>query len=117
MTDGADNRSHVEYDTLLRYARSAGAPIYFIAVDIPLTDFKSRRVINEIATESGGDVFHVGNAAKMREVTRRIEEELRSQYILAFRTDSQKPPGEYRAVEVDVAEPGITARTVRGYIP
>ncbi|MFN2387534.1 MAG: VWA domain-containing protein, partial [Thermoanaerobaculia bacterium] len=37
VTDGADNRSHVEYNTLLRYARSAGAPIYFIAVEIPIT--------------------------------------------------------------------------------
>jgi VWFA-related protein len=117
VTDGADNRSHVEYATLLRYARSAGSPIYFIAVGIPLTDFKSRKVIKEIATESGGDVFHLGNASRIGEVTRRIEEELRSQYILAFRSDSSRPPGEYRAIEVDVKKPGVSARTVRGYIP
>ncbi len=117
VTDGDDNRSHVEFDTLLRYARSAGAPIYFIAVNIPLTDFKSRKIIREIAKESGGEVFSIGSAAKIGEVTKRIEEELRSQYILAFRTDSQKPPGEYRAVTVAVNKPGITARTIRGYIP
>jgi VWFA-related protein len=117
LTDGDDNRSHVEYDTLLRYARSAGAPIFFIAVNIPLTDFKSRKITHEIAKESGGEVFSIGSAAKIGEVTRRIEEELRSQYILAFRTDSQKPPGEYRAVTVAVNKPGITARTIRGYIP
>jgi VWFA-related protein len=117
VTDGDDNRSHVEYETLLRYARSAGAPIYFIAVNIPLTDFKSRRIIHEIAKESGGEVFSIGSAAKIGEVTRRIEEELRSQYILAFRTDSQKPPGEYRAISVAVNKPGIAARTIRGYIP
>jgi VWFA-related protein len=117
VTDGADNRSHVEFDTLLRYARSAGAPIYFIAVNIPLTDFKSRKVINEIATESGGEVFSIGSASKIGEVTKRIEEELRSQYVLAFRTDSQKPPGQYRAVTVAVNRPGISVRTIRGYIP
>ncbi|HSS45660.1 MAG TPA: VWA domain-containing protein [Thermoanaerobaculia bacterium] len=117
ITDGDDNRSHVEFETLLRYARSAGAPIYFIAVNIPITDFKSRRVIRQIASESGGEVFSIGKAAKIGEVTRRIEEELRSQYVLAFRSDSQKPPGEYRAVAVAVARPGITARTIRGYIP
>ena len=117
VTDGDDNRSHVEYDTLLRYARSAGAPIYFIAVNIPITDFKSRKVIHEIAKESGGDVFSIGSAAKMPEVTHRIEEELRSQYIVAYRSDSTKPPGEYRAVAVTIGKPGITARTVRGYIP
>ncbi len=117
VTDGADNRSHVEFDTLLRYARSAGAPIYFIAVNIPLTDFKSRRVIDRIATESGGEVFSIGSASKIGEVTKRIEEELRSQYVLAFRTDSHKPPGEYREVKVAVAKPGVSVRTIRGYIP
>ncbi|HKF44726.1 MAG TPA: VWA domain-containing protein [Thermoanaerobaculia bacterium] len=117
VTDGDDNRSHVDYDVLLRYARSAGAPIYFIAVNIPFTDFKSKKVIHEIAKESGGEVFTIGSAAKIGEVTRRIEEELRSQYVLAFRSDSPKPPGEYRSVNVTIAKPGITARTIRGYIP
>jgi VWFA-related protein len=117
VTDGADNRSHVDFATLLRYARSAGAPVYFIAVGIPLTDFKSKKVINEIATESGGQVFSIGSASKIAEVTKQIEEELRSQYILAFRTDSQKPQGEYRAVSVAVARPGVSVRTIRGYIP
>ena len=117
VTDGDDNRSHVEYDTLLRYARSAGAPIYFIAVNIPLTDFKSRKVIKEIAQESGGDVFSIGSASKMPEVTQHIEEELRSQYIVAYKSDSAKPPGEYRAVSVALDKTGVTARTVRGYIP
>ncbi|HEU5248617.1 MAG TPA: VWA domain-containing protein [Thermoanaerobaculia bacterium] len=117
VTDGADNRSHVDFSTLLRYARSAGAPVYFIAVGIPLTDFKSKKAIGEIATESGGQVFSIGSAAKINEVTRQIEEELRSQYILAFRTDSPKPQGEYRAVNVAVAKPGISVRTIRGYIP
>ncbi len=49
VTDGADNHSHVDYETLLRYARSAGAPIYFIAVSISLLDFGIRKEINEIA--------------------------------------------------------------------
>ena len=117
ITDGDDNRSHVEYETLLRYARSAGAPIYFIAVNIPLTDFKSRRITREIANESGGEVFSIGSASKIEEVTRRIEEELRSQYVLAFKSDSTKPPGVYRGVVVAVNKPGVIARTIRGYIP
>jgi VWFA-related protein len=117
VTDGDDNRSHVDYDVLLRYARTAGAPIYFIAVNIPLTDFKSRRITKAIAAESGGEVFSIGSAAKMGEVTKRIEEELRSQYIVAYRSDSKKPPGDYREVAVAPGKPGVTVRTIRGYIP
>jgi len=117
VSDGDDNRSAVDFETLQRYARSAGAPIYVIGMGIGLTDFRARKVAKEMAEESGGQVFFMGNAEKMAEVTRRIEEELRSQYVLAFRSDSPKPPGEYRAVEVAVTRPGITARTIRGYIP
>ena len=117
VTDGADNHSHVDYATLLRYCRSSGAPIYFIAVGLSVLDFGIRKEINEIARESGGEVFHISSAAKIGEVTKRIEEELRSQYIVAFRTDSQKPDGEYRAVQVSVSKPGVTARTIKGYIP
>ncbi len=117
ITDGADNHSHVDYGTLLRYCRSSGAPIYFVAVGLSVLDFGIRKEINEIARESGGEVFHLSNAAKIGEVTKRIEEELRSQYIVAFRTDSQKPDGEYRAVQVSVSKPGVTTRTIKGYIP
>jgi Ca-activated chloride channel family protein len=117
VTDGADNHSHVDFPTLLRYARSGGSPIYFIGVGISVLDFGIRKEINDIAKESGGEVFHISSASKIGEVTKRIEEELRSQYILAFRTDSQKPDGEYRTVAVSVDKPGITARTIKGYIP
>ncbi len=117
ISDGADNHSHVDYTTLLRYARSAGAPVYIIGVGISVLDFGIRKEINEIAHESGGEVFHISNAAKIGEITKRIEEELRSQYIVAFRTDSQKPDGEYRTVAVSIDKPGVTARTIKGYIP
>ncbi len=117
VSDGADNHSHVDFATLLRYARSAGAPVYVIGVGISVLDFGIRKQINELAQESGGEVFHISSAAKIGEVTRRIEEELRSQYIVAFRTDSQKPDGEYRTVAVTVDKPGVTARTIKGYIP
>ncbi len=117
VTDGADNHSHVDYETLLRYARTAGAPIYFIAVNISIVDFGIRGQINEIARESGGEVFHTSSPDKVRQIVQRLEEELRSQYIVAFRTDSQKPDGEYRAVAVAVDKPGVTARTIKGYIP
>jgi hypothetical protein len=53
----------------------------------------------------------------MGEVTKKIEEELRSQYIVAFRSDSSKAPGEYRAVAVATKKPGLVLRTIRGYIP
>ena len=62
-------------------------------------------------------MFAIGSAAKMGEVTKRIEEELRSQYIVAFRSSSTKAPGDYRALSVTADKPGVSLRTIRGYIP
>ncbi len=117
VSDGADNHSHVDYQTLLRYCRTAGAPIYIIGVNLSVLDFGIRGQLGEIARESGGEVFYISNAEKIQGVAERIEEELRSQYIVAFRTDSQKPDGEYRTITVAVDKPGVTARTIKGYIP
>ena len=58
---------------------------------------QSRRSSKRSPRSPGGEVFTIGNASKISEVTHRIEEELRSQYILAYQRDSSKPDCEYRA--------------------
>jgi hypothetical protein len=50
-----------------------------------------------------------------------IEEELRSRYLLAFSSDRPRDAAaggdDFRRVEVEVARPGVTGRTIRGYYP
>ena len=54
--------------------------------------------------------------SELERVYREIEEELRSQYLLAYQSP-QDEPTRYRAVEVKVARPGQEAKTIRGYYP
>ena len=118
VTDGADNHSHVDYETLLRYAarparRSTSSPSTSPVARLRHPQGRSTRSRASPAARCSTSRA----PTKIGEVTKRIEEELRSQYIVAFRTDSQKPDGEYRAVAVAVDKPGVTARTIKGYIP
>jgi len=53
----------------------------------------------------------------MGEAYAQLEKELRSQYFIAYRTESTKKDRGYRTVEVKVNRPGVTVRTIRGYIP
>jgi VWFA-related protein len=92
-------------------------PIYVIGVDLGLTDFGVKSKLKELAGDTGGEIFLTTDAKKIPEIVQRIETELRSQYILSYRTDSTKPDGEFRAITVACRKPEVTIRTMRGYIP
>ena len=117
ISDGGDNHSWVDYPTLLRYSRTIGVPIYVIGVDIGLTEFSVRSKLKELAGDTGGEIFFTTDAKKIPEIVQRIETELRSQYVLSYRTDSTRPDGEFRAVTVACDKPDVSLRTMRGYIP
>jgi len=117
ISDGGDNHSWVDYATLLRYTRTIGVPIYVIGVDLGLTDFGIKAKLKELAGDTGGELFLTTDARKIPEIVQRIETELRSQYILSYRTDSTRPDGEFRAITVACRKPEVSIRTMRGYIP
>ncbi len=117
LTDGQDNRSWSDYSTLLRYVRSAGVPIYFIGLGISFLEVGLKAKMNELARDTGGEAFFVGNAKGLAEIYKKIETELRSQYFLSYLTDSKKPDEEYRTIEVKLSRSDLKAKTIRGYFP
>jgi hypothetical protein len=72
--------------------------------------------LRRFAEETGGELTEVENAGQLGKVYERIERELRSQYLLVYA--SPEGDGEkYREVKVEVARPGLEAKTLRGYYP
>lgn len=117
ISDGGDNHSWVDFETMLRYVRSSAVPVYVIAVNLGLTDFSIKSKLKELANDTGGEIFFTSSAQKIAEMVALIETELRSQYIVSYRTDSQRPEGEFREVKVVLNRPDIRLRTLRGYVP
>jgi VWFA-related protein len=117
LTDGKDNHSWTDYDTLRRYSRSARVPVYFIGLDISFLEVGLKNKINEISADTGGEAFYVKSAAGLAEIYRKIESELRSQYFLTYETSSKKPEDQFRTVEVKMKDGKLRAKTIRGYFP
>jgi Ca-activated chloride channel family protein len=117
LTDGKDNHSWTDYETLRRYARAARVPVYFIGLDISFLEVGLKGKMNEMAVDTGAEAFFVKNAAGLPEVYKRIESELRSQYFLTYETSSKKGESEFRAVEVRMKDGKLRAKTIRGYFP
>ena len=115
LSDGEDTASHIPYHNALEYARRAGVVIYTIGLNIGPLQTGIRGKLKQLAEETGGRVFFIGQAAEMRGVYKQVEDELRSQYLLTFASDRPGKDGEYRTIEVKV-KGRYKARAMKGYI-
>ncbi len=117
LSDGDDTASAMPFRDSLEFARRSGVTIYSIGLDVGALERGVRNKLTNLAEESGGRVFFISKAQELADVYREIEEELRSQYLVAYASDNPEPDGQFREVEVDVKSGKLKARTIRGYYP
>ena len=70
-----------------------------------------------LAAETGGIAYFIRDIKDLAATYRQLEKDLRSQYLLAYETQSMTKDRAYRKVEVKVNRPGMKVRTIRGFIP
>jgi VWFA-related protein len=75
----------------------------------------ARRQLNDLAAQTGGEVFSAQREEDLEEAYRRVAAELHTLYSLAYSPDKLKRNGEFRKVSVKVGRQGAVARTRRGY--
>lgn len=117
LTDGEDTTSRTTYDDMLKYARSARVPLYFIGVGLGLLDSVGIGKMKMLAAETGGTAYFIRDIKDLAATYAQLEKDLRSQYLIAYETQSSMKDSAYRKVEVKANRPGMTVRTIRGFIP
>lgn len=117
LTDGEDTTSRTSYDDMLTYVRSARVPLYFIGVGLGLFDASGISKMKALAAETGGIAYFIHDIKQVGETYAQLEKDLRSQYLIAYNTESTGKDKAYRKVDVTVSRPNTTVRTIRGFIP
>jgi VWFA-related protein len=117
LSDGDDTASSLAFRDALEYARRSGVAIYTIGLEVGAFEKGVRSKLTRLAEETGGQVFFIKRAEDLAAVYSEIEDELRSQYLLAYASDRPEPGGEFRTVEVKVKGGKFKARTITGYYP
>lgn len=117
LSDGKDEGSRYQFADTLEYARRSGVSLYSVGIGLSPKDTDVRLKLSRLAEETGGRVFFIDRAGELERVYDSIEEELRSQYLLAYQSSNFSRDDKFRAVEVKVARPGLEAKTLRGYYP
>ena len=102
---------------MISLAPSITEIIYAIGLKEATRDKASRKVLRSLADETGGRAYFLEDLADLGEIYSAIQRELRSRYLLAYKSTSTKDPSEFRLVEVDVDRKGAEIRTMSGYYP
>jgi Ca-activated chloride channel family protein len=116
LTDGEDTTSRTSYEEMLTYARSARVPLYFIGVGLGIFDASGTNKMKTLAAETGGIAYFIHDIKQLDETYAQLEKDLRSQYLIAYNAQTTVKDRAYRKVEVK-SKPGMTVRTIRGFIP
>lgn len=121
--DGADEDGGKAYREALAKARTAGLPVYLIVTNNQAArsggrDFQTRAFIarmERVAKAGGGEVYFVPTQGDLTTIYQRIENELRSAYLLTYYPTVPLASGGKRTVEVQVKRKGVVVRAVSGY--
>ena len=117
ITDGDDTTSRLSWNDTEAYVRAARVPVYFIGIGIGGKTRLSGGGIRQLADDSGGVAYFIRNINELGDAYKKLEQELRSQYLLSYHAESSKNDMAYRSVVVKVDRPDAKVRTIRGYIP
>ncbi len=117
LSDGSDLTSTHTYESALRMAQRAEAAIYALSTtrfgaDI---DHAGDNALKQLTENTGGRVFFPYSTSQLSKAFREIQEELRSQYNLAYVPTNKRADGRFRKIRVKVDRGGIDVRHRKGY--
>jgi VWFA-related protein len=115
LSDGEDNLSHVTREEAIEMAERADVIIYTISTNISGMKGKGDKVLERIAEATGGRAFFPFQMREVADAFTSIQEELRSQYAVAYSPSGFVADGRYRTIDIVALEKGLKVRTRKGY--
>jgi VWFA-related protein len=99
------------WEEVLTQVRDVDATIYVIGLGSNVD--KPR--LEQLASLSGGEAYFTTSVSDLEAHYRRILEELRRRYAIAYTSTNGARDGAWRTVEIRVRQPGVRARSRGGY--
>jgi Ca-activated chloride channel family protein len=115
LSDGEDNQSEYTRGQAIEMAQRAEVLIYAISTDDSGLILRGDKVLEDLASATGGRAFF---PFKMKDITHSfaaIEDELRSQYAVSYKPSDFDADGRYRSIEITALKKDLQVRARRGY--
>src|ERR1700730_8875017 len=107
ITDGGDTISKVDYKEAVRAAEEAEAIVYSIII-VPIEASAGRETGGEhaliqLSEDTGGKYYYAKSASQLDDAFRKISDELRTQYLLAYYPSQRASFSDFRRITVSVS--------------
>jgi Ca-activated chloride channel family protein len=104
ITDGGDTVSSVNYHEAVRAAQTAEAIVYSIII-VPIEasagrDTGGEHALIQLSEDTGGRHFYATSIPQLDDAFRKISDELRTQYLLAYYPAQRLADSDFRRIEV-----------------
>jgi VWFA-related protein len=120
ITDGADNASQLTLREALQHLQVKNAPVVYAIV----LQSDPRRPLNQgairtLCQQTGGTAFFPGSIAEVSNVASAIASDIRSQYVIGYKSPAPDAPGTYHAITAqawDQSGRALRVSTRAGYV-
>ena len=112
LSDGWDTSSRLRMKDAIDRAIAAETVVYAIGIGDSKQDGVDKDTMRKLAEGTGGRAFFPKKDADLEQAYKEIEEELRTQYLIAYSSSNKKRDGAYRRISIEVTNPEMTKEKV-----
>jgi VWFA-related protein len=107
LTDGRDSTSRLTKKEAINRALDAETVIYVIGIGDKKYGGVDRDELNTVANATGGRAFFPKKETDLTNAFAEIEQELRSQYLIAYSPSNKNRDGSYRQMRIEITNPEL----------
>jgi Ca-activated chloride channel homolog len=114
LSDGVDTSSRLKMQEAVDAALKTDATVYSIGVGDSFSfDGVDEGSLRKLSERTGGRAFFPRNEDDLRSAFAQIQDELRSQYLIAYSPTNKAKDGSFRKVQLEVANPELRKQNMR----
>jgi Ca-activated chloride channel family protein len=107
LTDGLDTASRLKRTEAIERVIGAEAIVYAIGIGDSKGEGVNKGALKELAERTGGRAFFPKKEGDLQSAFTEIEQELRTQYLIAYSSSNKRRDGAYRRITVEITNPDL----------
>ena len=113
LTDGQDTSSRLSRREAIDRALEAETVIYVIGIGDDKFDGVHKDGLNVVAERTGGRAFFPKKHGDLRSAFAEVEQELRSQYLIAYSSTNKNRDGAFRQTHIEITSPDLIKQQLK----
>lgn len=113
ITDGVDTSSHWRMEDAVNSSLKADGVIYSVGIGDAYVSGVEEATLRKLSERTGGRAYFPKNEEDLRAAFAQIQQELRSQYLVAYAPTNKTRDGQFRQVKLEIVNPELRKENLR----